>query len=334
MQSLTQSSAQIDHLTNSKSGAFMKLMSIGANPNICFANDNSSNDYFIPYSSYSEYSAFLTSVNQGRVPGLRVADCYDYPVPAGIYTDIGYFTDSKCSSSNDTNPYPVCPLGNPIIKTTISGGWCQTAKYQRTTMCGTLFHPFQITNNQVCWTGMTYTPDRSKPKFCYGHYDTLIHTCVYEGQVSPSSGVTVVDGQTNYAGYSHLSPAVYPDGYDTRVNSWGVCYTKVPTNDGICSTDLGENCHNSNDCGACPVVCGDYSCDSGGGENCLSCPTDCGACYSYCHGLDQYSCQSGGSCSWDYSMNSCADSACVNYYDQSSCQSGGCTWDYNYYSCY
>lgn len=276
-ENLDQPSAQIDHQTSLKSGAMMKLMTIGADPNICLANDNVSKDYFIPYKSYSEWNVFLSSVNQGKVSGLRVSACYDSPVPAGIYNDLGYFTDSKCSSSSDTNPYPVCPFGNPIVETTISGGWCSALKYQRTTMCATLFHPIQISNGDTCWTGLTHTPDRSKPGFCYGYYDTLIHTCIYVGKVSPP-GAGVTDGQINYGGYSHSLPGAYPSGYDISVNSWGVCYTNIPVNDGICSTALGENCHNSNDCGICPVVCGDGYCDYGGGELCDNCEPDCGTC--------------------------------------------------------
>ena len=70
----------------------------------------------------------------------------------------------------------------------------------------------------------------------------------------------------------------------------GVC------GDGSCDGAAGETCSNCPaDCGACPPVCGDGTCDAG--EDCMGCATDCGACPPVC---------GDGSCNGSEDCMSCA----------------------------
>lgn len=67
--------------------------------------------------------------------------------------------------------------------------------------------------------------------------------------------------------------------------TFGACGSKEPgtgggSNAGTCGNgkcDSGENCETCpGDCGACPTLCGNGTCEAG--ETCTSCPDDCGQC--------------------------------------------------------
>lgn len=98
--------------------------------------------------------------------------------------------------------------------------------------------------------------------------------------------------------------------------------TPVRCGDGLCNG--GETCMTcATDCGACPPSCGDGVC--GSAETCTSCPPDCGACPPRCGDGTCQSPETCTSCSADCGECAprCGDGACNGSETCSSC-SGDC----------
>jgi hypothetical protein len=110
------------------------------------------------------------------------------------------------------------------------------------------------------------------------------------------------------------SIAIAVTGLDGASGEFHLVITREPETCGNGACELGEDCSSCpGDCGVCSV-CGDGVCN--GGETCDSCPGDCGACTtSYC---------GDGTCDAGEDCNSCASDCgtCASYCGDGSCDSG------------
>jgi len=102
----------------------------------------------------------------------------------------------------------------------------------------------------------------------------------------------------------------------------------VVCGDGDC--DAGEDCNSCpGDCGVCAAVCGDSDCDGAAGENCTNCAPDCGACPVVCGDGTCDIAEDCSSCPGDCGAcaPSCGDGSCNGIENCSSCPGdcGACT---------
>jgi hypothetical protein len=105
--------------------------------------------------------------------------------------------------------------------------------------------------------------------------------------------------------------------YNQCVAPTGYC------DDGDCNN--GENCDTCpEDCGSCSVPCGDDYCDAGAGETCDNCEADCGAC-DYCgnghcdNGENCATCNTDCGCDGD---EQCSSGSCIKLCGNSLINSG------------
>lgn len=105
--------------------------------------------------------------------------------------------------------------------------------------------------------------------------------------------------------------SLYPDGEGPGVPDQAPDVQFV-CGDGSC--DPGENCGSCpGDCGKCPEdPCGDQRCDQAKGETCATCPQDCGACPKCGDGLCEAPSETCGLCPQDCGPcpPACPDGAC------------------------
>jgi len=223
----------------------INLLRIGINSDECYQNNDPNNDYFIPYNTYDEYSAFRNAVAGNRVPNVSRVSCCDN-APNNIYYNAGYYTKSQCNSN-----YPGCVLnsnwGYNVASNGSLGDACGIYKW-RATQCGTLFKATSICDGDPCINGIDLYGGYSNPKFCVGRYDSLLKICVYQYEAPVS-----VSNDT-YTFYPMNSPYA-----NNTVGSWGSCGTNPICGDNHCSSEYGETSSTCpTDCGALPPNCSLY----------------------------------------------------------------------------
>ncbi|MBW2734171.1 MAG: hypothetical protein JRH20_17415 [Deltaproteobacteria bacterium] len=136
-----------------------------------------------------------------------------------------------------------------------------------------------------------------------------------------------------------------PDGY--QCNGANVCVPEGTCPDGVvgCPTcgdgecAVGEDCKSCpGDCGLCTGACGDGQCDASAGESCGSCEADCGACNcgnGTCDsGEDKDSCPADcsgtvtcgdGTCEGDETATTCPQDCVTNTCGNGTCDNGETT---------
>ena len=313
-----------DHVRASAYGATTgcyDLRGIGAG--VQRVRNNSAYDYFVPLKTLAEWNNF-----RNHLPAsVSVLDCCNNNPPSNVYGMVAYFTDHNCGHT------PGCGISAPYAGENNAGATCGFSGRWRAVQCAALYHPVSICDGDPCLTGIDKT-DYGWPKYCYGHYDSLVGACVYDGK---TTGLNSPNGTITYTAPTIggvLSP-YFPSFnlYTGQANpgTWGGCYTQAACGNGTCSSGFGETCSTCPaDCGPCPQVCGDYNCSAG--ENCSNCPTDCGSCL--CSDFTNPTDCENNSCFWDWNSYTCVAS-CANHINEYECDndSTNCVWDYYNYIC-
>jgi len=285
----------------------------GYSGGLFYISNISRKDYFIPTKTTGEFDSFKNNLPTGVSIDGGPCDLS----PAGVYVGAGYVSLSECAS------YPACPLyiTGGAIETSL-GGSCGLLKKWRHMRCGALGQANNICQGEPCITAIVRQSDWGQVRFCTGTYDYPLKKCMYTGSTLRTVDAGGWAGFINRVRISQLTiPMTVGD------SSWGTCSTSAPCGDTICSTAYGENCGSCPaDCGVCP--CGNYICDPG--ETCSNCPGDCGSCP--CSDYTYESACTSANCYW-HSYGYVCDNYPCEYYgsDSSSCYNAGCYWDsYNY----
>jgi len=199
-------------------------------------SNNTGNNYFIPTKTVNEWNQFIAHTPTN----VNLTDCIVCDSnPSGVYAAATYYTDHNCGHT------PACGLTGAIANSS-AGATCGLSGRWRAVQCAYLSKPSTMCNGDPCLTGIDNS-SYAGPQFCYGHYSTYYHTCVYEGRTAVTVSNNVPYTFTEHAG-----------GNGTEA-TWGSCATHVTCGDGICSSDYSEDCSNcSSDCGACPTDCSIY----------------------------------------------------------------------------
>lgn len=201
----------------------LDLSLIGVSPK-CFYN-STGNNYFLPFRSWTEYNAVI---NNGPPVGINQTACCDNNVPATVYSVAAYFTQHDCGHT------PACYLQNTLgynaRAESNAGATCGISGRWRAVQCASLLHKTTMCNGDPCMNGIDTSSGYGNPKYCFGHYDILLRTCVYEGKTAVmSSG----DGVVTYATPVGGGVTTYNDtgSYNTTNATYGACQTQVQCGD-------------------------------------------------------------------------------------------------------
>jgi hypothetical protein len=115
---------------------------------------------------------------------------------------------------------------------------------------------------------------------CGGSCGTCLtgHVCNWQGVC-----VCMPNCQNKECGSNGCGGSCGTCGPGATCTAQGVCQVTSYCGNGLCDSSLGEDCWSCpQDCGPCPGKCGDGWCDYDMGEDCWSCPMDCGMCPGEC----------------------------------------------------
>ena len=299
-------------------------------PTKCVSN-TSGTSYFVPTKTANEFAQFAAHLpsgvsfclfcgdgtcNNGETCFTCSGDCGSCcrSNPSGIYGGALYSAYYNCGHTPVCNLYHTGAQGTQLVTSnkignSKVGGGCGVLEKQRYSQCASLVNANTICDGDPCANGIQNI-DYATPRFCYGTYNYLLNSCVYNGstpQALGSWGATLEVPPANGSNYYWYWTGYYYQPLPGTVATWGICGTIVVCGDTICSTSYGETCASCpGDCGACPPSCSDHTYQS--------------------------ACTSAG-CYWHSYGYKCSEYPCPYYYDYESCTPAGCYWNYSYNQC-